>query len=160
MVNGAPQQCTISPQPHRPRWSDAAATQVLSGLGPGGPVLYASDLAGPGAKERLVRLLLAGLPGREPDSALPADDPEYHRPGPAAPAAERAAGTGDIVFSGRRSPLGRHGACRPGGRGRRPAIGVRGELPLGPSLPNRGACLGPAPERRQYRRPPRPCSGP
>ena len=71
MVNGAPQQCTISPQPHVPHWSNAAVTQVLSGLGPGSPVLYASDLAGPGAKMRLVRLLLAGLPGREPDSALP-----------------------------------------------------------------------------------------
>ena len=69
MVNGAPHPWTISPQPHRPRWSDAAAPQVLSGLGPGGPVIYASDLAGPGAKERLVRRLLAGLPGQETDGA-------------------------------------------------------------------------------------------
>ena len=60
---------TISPQPHRPRWSDAAAPQVLSGLGPGGPVIYASDLAGPGAKERLVRRLLASLPGQETGGA-------------------------------------------------------------------------------------------
>ena len=70
MINGAPHRCTISPQPHRPRRSDPAATQVLSGLGPGGPVIYASDLAGPGAKERLVRRLLTGLPGRETDGAL------------------------------------------------------------------------------------------
>jgi phosphopantetheinyl transferase len=34
-------------------------------------VLYASDLAGPGAKERLVRRLLAGLPGRETAGAVP-----------------------------------------------------------------------------------------
>ena len=64
MLNGAPHRCTISPQPHRPRQSDAAATQVLSGLGPGGPVIYASDINGPGAKERLVRRLLASLPGQ------------------------------------------------------------------------------------------------
>ena len=69
MVNGAPHRWTISPQPHGPRRFDAAAPQVLSGLGPGGPVLYASDLAGPGAKERLVRRLLAGLPGQETDGA-------------------------------------------------------------------------------------------
>jgi hypothetical protein len=65
MVNGAPSRWTLSPQPHGPRCFDAAAPQVLSGLGPGGPVIYASDLAGPGAKERLVRRLLAGLPGQE-----------------------------------------------------------------------------------------------
>jgi 4'-phosphopantetheinyl transferase superfamily len=65
MVNGAPHRWTLSPQPHGPRGCDAAAPQVLAGLGPGGPVLYASDLPGPGAKERLVRQLLAGLPGQE-----------------------------------------------------------------------------------------------
>jgi hypothetical protein len=69
MLNDAPNRCTISPQPHGPRWSDAAALQVLSGLGPGGPVIYASDLAGPGAKERLVRRLLTGLPGQETGGA-------------------------------------------------------------------------------------------
>ena len=69
MVNGAPQRWTLSPQPHGPRWFDAAATQVLSGLGPGGPVIYASDIAGPGAKERLVRRLLACLPGQKTGSA-------------------------------------------------------------------------------------------
>ena len=70
MVNGAPHRWTVSPQPQRPRWFDAGATQVLSGLGPYGPVLYASDLAGPGAKERLVRRLLASLPGRETGGAV------------------------------------------------------------------------------------------
>jgi hypothetical protein len=69
MVNGAPHRWTISAQPHRSRRSDAATTQVLSGLGPGGPVIYASDLAGPGAKERLVRRLLTGLPGQETGGA-------------------------------------------------------------------------------------------
>ena len=66
MVNGTPHRCTISPPPHR---FDAAAPQVLSGLGPGGPVIYASDLAGPGAKERLVRRLLVSLPGQKTGSA-------------------------------------------------------------------------------------------
>jgi phosphopantetheinyl transferase len=42
---------------------------VLSGLGPGDPVIYTSDLAGPGAKERLVRRLLASLPGQGTDGA-------------------------------------------------------------------------------------------
>jgi phosphopantetheinyl transferase len=42
---------------------------VLSGLGPCDPVIYASDLAGAGAKERLVRRLLATLPGQETDGA-------------------------------------------------------------------------------------------
>jgi phosphopantetheinyl transferase len=42
---------------------------VFSGLGPGDPVICASDLAGAGAKERLVRRLLASLPGQETDSA-------------------------------------------------------------------------------------------
>lgn len=65
MVTGAPHRGTISPQPHRPRRFDAAATRMLSGLGPAGPVIYASDLASPGAKERLVRRLLASLPGQE-----------------------------------------------------------------------------------------------
>ena len=70
MVNGAPHRWTVSPQPHRRDGSTRPRTQILSGLGPGGPVLYASDLAGPGAKERLVRRLLAGLPGQETDGAL------------------------------------------------------------------------------------------
>src|SRR5450830_990355 len=65
MVNGAPNRWTISPQPPRPHWFDAAAPQVLSGLGPCDPVIYASDLAGAGAKERLVRRLLASLPGQD-----------------------------------------------------------------------------------------------
>ena len=66
MVNGALPRWTVSPQPRR---FDSGATQVLSGLGPYGPVLYASDLAGPGAKERLVRRLLASLPGQDPGFA-------------------------------------------------------------------------------------------
>jgi len=65
MVKGTPPRWTVSPQPQRPRWFDSGATQVLSGPGPYGPVLYASDLAGPGAKERLVRRLLARLPGQD-----------------------------------------------------------------------------------------------
>jgi phosphopantetheinyl transferase (holo-ACP synthase) len=71
MVNGAPLPKTLRPQPHGPRWFNAAAPPVLADLGPHGPVLYASDLAGPDAKERLVRRLLAGLPGRETDAAVP-----------------------------------------------------------------------------------------
>jgi hypothetical protein len=65
MVNGTPHRWTVSPQPRRPRWFDSGAKQVFSGPGPYGPVLYASDLAGPGAKERLVRRLLASLPGQD-----------------------------------------------------------------------------------------------
>jgi hypothetical protein len=65
MVDATTSPWTISPSLRRPRWSEAAAPQVLSGLGPGEPVIYASDLAGAGAKERLVRQLLAGLPGQE-----------------------------------------------------------------------------------------------
>ena len=68
-MNGASHRWTVSPQPHRPRRVDSGATQVLSGPGPYGPVLYASDLAGPGAKERLVRRLLASLPGQDPGFA-------------------------------------------------------------------------------------------
>jgi hypothetical protein len=64
MVNATPPPWTISPPPCRPRWSEAAAPQVFSGLGPCDPVIYASDLAGAGAKERLVRRLLASLPGQ------------------------------------------------------------------------------------------------
>src|SRR5450759_720742 len=70
MVNGAPNRWTISPQPHGPRRSETAAPQVLSGLGPCDPVIYASDLAGAGAKERLVRRLLASLPGQDTGFAL------------------------------------------------------------------------------------------
>jgi hypothetical protein len=69
MANGTPPPWTISPPPRRPQWSEAAAPQVFSGLGPGSPVLYASDPAGPGAKERLVRRLLASLPAQEPGGA-------------------------------------------------------------------------------------------
>ena len=69
MVNATPPPWTISPPPGRPRWSEAAAPQVLSGLGPCDPVIYASDLAGAGAKERLVRRLLACLPGQETGGA-------------------------------------------------------------------------------------------
>lgn len=69
MVNEAPNRGTISPQPYGPGGYDLAAPQALSGLGPGGPVIYASDLAGPGAKERLVQRLLASLPGQETDGA-------------------------------------------------------------------------------------------
>jgi hypothetical protein len=65
MVNEMPPPGTVSPRQHGLRWSAAVAPQALSGLGYGHPVVYASDLAGPGAKERLVRRLLASLPGRE-----------------------------------------------------------------------------------------------
>ena len=60
---------TISPRPLRPRWSEVTAPQIFSGLGPCEPVIYASDLAGPGAKESLVRRLLATLPGQETGGA-------------------------------------------------------------------------------------------
>ena len=69
MVNATPPPWTISPPPHRPRWSGAAAPQVFSGLGRREPVIYASDLAGAGAKERLVRQLLASLPGHDTGGA-------------------------------------------------------------------------------------------
>jgi hypothetical protein len=69
MVNWAPSPGTISPRTYGPRGVEAAAPQVLSGLGPGGPVIYASGLNGPGVKERLVRRLLASLPGQEPGGA-------------------------------------------------------------------------------------------
>ena len=70
MVIGTPPPWTMSPPPRRPRWPEAAAPQVLSGLVPGGPVIYASDKAGAGAKERLVRRLLASLPGQETGCAM------------------------------------------------------------------------------------------
>src|SRR5665648_25970 len=69
MLNATPPPWTISPPLRRPRWSEAAAPQVFSGLGPSDPVIYASDLAGAGAKERLVRRLLACLPGQETGGA-------------------------------------------------------------------------------------------
>jgi hypothetical protein len=69
MVNRTPPRWTVSPQPPRLRRSDAGVAQVLPGLGPYGPVLYASDLAGPGAKERLVRRLLSSPPGQETGGA-------------------------------------------------------------------------------------------
>jgi len=65
MVDATASPWTISPSPRRPRRSEADAPQVLSGLGLGEPVIYASDLAGAGAKERLVRRLLSGLSGQE-----------------------------------------------------------------------------------------------
>ena len=67
--------------------SEAAPPQVLSGLGPGEPVIYTSDLAGAGAKERLVWRLLASLPGRRGRRAVGGrnGEPGGNRPGPAAP---------------------------------------------------------------------------
>jgi hypothetical protein len=65
MVNKTPPRWTVRPQPPRPRRFASGGAQVLPGLGPYGPVLYASDLAGPGSKERLVRRLLASLAGQE-----------------------------------------------------------------------------------------------
>jgi hypothetical protein len=67
MADEAPDPGIISPSPPGPQGIDAAAPQVLPGLGPGGPVIYASGLPGPGAKERLVQRLLAGLPPHETD---------------------------------------------------------------------------------------------
>ncbi len=67
MADGASHRRTLSSRLQGARDVDPAAPQFLSGLGPGGPVLYASDLPGPGAKERLVRQLLASLPGQETD---------------------------------------------------------------------------------------------
>jgi len=64
MVNGAPTRWTVSPQPRR---FEPGGAQTLAGLGPHGPVFFASEVAGPGTKERLVRRLLAGLPGLEPE---------------------------------------------------------------------------------------------
>jgi len=55
--------------PDPPCRSEGAAPQALSGLGPGAPVLYASDPAGAGVKERLVQRLLAGLPGLQTGGA-------------------------------------------------------------------------------------------
>jgi hypothetical protein len=71
MVNKTPPRWTVRPQPPRVRRFAAGGAQVLPALGPYGPVLYASDLAGPGAKERLVRRLLASLAGPEKGSAMP-----------------------------------------------------------------------------------------
>jgi len=69
MLNATPPPRTINPPPLRRQCSQAAAPQVFSGLGPGDPVIYASDLAGAGAKERLVERLLASLSGRETGAA-------------------------------------------------------------------------------------------
>lgn len=69
MGNATAAPWTISPPARRLRCSQAAAPQVFSGLGPGEPVIYASDLAGAGAKERLVLRLLASLPGQETGGA-------------------------------------------------------------------------------------------
>ena len=65
MADGAPHPGIISPSPHGPQGINVSAPQFLAGLGPGGPVIYASGLPGPGAKERLVRQLLSSLPGQE-----------------------------------------------------------------------------------------------
>ena len=123
MVNGAQHRWTASPQPHGPRWGDAAATRVLSGLGPDGPVIYASDLNSPGVKERLVRRLLAGLPGREPGCAPPpsevAGKSGENRPGPAAPVLRGQPGPAVSFLPGCRSPLGHPDLHRPGGSGHR-----------------------------------------
>ena len=69
MVNASAFPWTISPPPRRAHWSEAAAPRVLSGLGPEAPVIYTSDLAIAGAKERLVRRLLTSLPGQETGAA-------------------------------------------------------------------------------------------
>jgi hypothetical protein len=69
MFNDAPNRWTKSPQWYEPCGFDAAAPQVLSGLGLCGPVIYASDIAGAGVQERLVRRLLASLPGQKPGGA-------------------------------------------------------------------------------------------
>jgi phosphopantetheinyl transferase len=71
MVNATASPGTISPPPGRRRWSETAAPQVLAGLGPREPVIYASDPAGAGAKERLVRRLLACLPGQQTEGTAP-----------------------------------------------------------------------------------------
>jgi len=70
MVDATASPWSLNQPPPRPRWPEAAAPEVFSGLGPGDPVIYASDLAGAGAKERLVRRLLASLPGRETNGAV------------------------------------------------------------------------------------------
>lgn len=69
MVDATASPWSLNQPPPRQRWSEAAAPQVFSGLGPGAPVIYTSDLAGAGAKERLVRRLLANLPGQETGGA-------------------------------------------------------------------------------------------
>lgn len=65
MVDAAASPWTITPPLCRPQGSETAAPQLLSGLGRSDPVMYASDPAGPLAKERLVLRLLASLPGQE-----------------------------------------------------------------------------------------------
>jgi hypothetical protein len=68
MIDGTPPRVTVSP-PLRPGWFDPAAPQLFSGLSPGAPLIYGSALAGAGAKESLVRQLLASLPGWETENA-------------------------------------------------------------------------------------------
>ena len=58
MVNAAASPWSISPAPRRPQGSETTAPRLLSGLGACEPVIYASDLPGAGAKERLVQRLL------------------------------------------------------------------------------------------------------
>jgi hypothetical protein len=65
MVNGAPPRWTVSSPLPGPSRFEATAIQEFSSLTSAGPVLYASDLDVPGAKERLVRRLLARLSGLE-----------------------------------------------------------------------------------------------
>jgi hypothetical protein len=65
MVHGTASKGIISPLLRQPGWLDPAAPQLFSGLSPGAPLIYGSTLAGAGAKESLVRQLLASLPGRE-----------------------------------------------------------------------------------------------
>jgi hypothetical protein len=69
MADGAPDPGIISPPTPGPQGIDVAALQFLAGLGPGGPLIYASGLPGPGAKERLVQRLLVGLPAHDTDGA-------------------------------------------------------------------------------------------
>jgi hypothetical protein len=69
MVNAAAPPRTIPPSPLRRRWPGVEPPQVLSGPGPDDAVMYTSDLAGAGAKERLVRRLLASLSGRDTGGA-------------------------------------------------------------------------------------------
>jgi len=125
MVNGAPSPGTMSPQP---RGFDTAATQVLSGLGPYGPVLYASGPAGP-RSQRASGAATAGQPARPGhgcriaagtvagDLELTAlGQPRLRLKGQPGPAISFSQAAGCLWAA--------LDAYRPGGRGRRPAVGV------------------------------------